>query len=215
MIDVMIQEWGAAGSGYVGTADGLDADALAGALRRAEADGRPVALLGTTASFALFFDYCDMRGLAFTLPAASRLMETGGAKGMDGEAQRFVQQPAFLEACRRILNLAAHAVIHEYGMTELSSQFYAAGSAEAFQAPRWVRVRTIDPGTGDDVPAGTPGLLCHYDLANLHSVMAIQTDDIGIRSAGTDDRFQIIGRAAGAERRGCSLDPAAATLTRL
>jgi hypothetical protein len=71
----------------------------------------------------------------------------------------------------------------------------------------------IDPATGDDVPDGAPGLLRVYDLANLHSVMAIQTDDIGIRSDDGSGRFQLLGRAAGAEPRGCSLDPAAASVS--
>jgi hypothetical protein len=45
-----------------------------------------------------------------------------------------------------------------------------------------------------------------FDLANTFSVMAIQTEDLGIRHA---DGFQLAGRAALAENRGCSLMPAA------
>ncbi|MEW6324481.1 MAG: long-chain fatty acid--CoA ligase [Nitrospirota bacterium] len=212
MIDRLISRWGAPGSGYVGTAAGLDADALAAALRRAEEDGKPIALLGTTAAVALFFAYCDERGLTFALPASSRIMDTGGAKGLGGDTTRYADRPAFLEACRRILNLYPRAVINEYGMTELCSQFYAAGSASGFSIPHWVRVQAIDPRTDDDAPAGEPGLLRHYDLANLESVMAIQTDDLGLRrTAG--GRFHLLGRASGAEARGCSLDPAALSLS--
>jgi hypothetical protein len=40
------------------------------------------------------------------------------------------------------------------------------------------------------------------DLANVWSVAAIQTEDLGIRR---EDGFELIGRAEKAEPRGCSL----------
>ena len=45
-------------------------------------------------------------------------------------------------------------------------------------------------------------MLCHYDLANAGSVMAVLTEDLGI---AFDDGFRVLGRARGAEPRGCSL----------
>jgi len=44
--------------------------------------------------------------------------------------------------------------------------------------------------------------LRHFDLANLNSVLAIQTEDLG-RVAGSG--FELLGRAPGAQLRGCSL----------
>lgn len=46
------------------------------------------------------------------------------------------------------------------------------------------------------------GLLRHYDLANLHSATALQTDDVGV---AVGDGFEILGRASGTEARGCSM----------
>jgi hypothetical protein len=46
------------------------------------------------------------------------------------------------------------------------------------------------------------GVLRHFDLANCGSVSALQTEDIGLAVA---DGFEITGRAADAEARGCSL----------
>jgi hypothetical protein len=46
-------------------------------------------------------------------------------------------------------------------------------------------------------------VLLHYDLANTDSVMALQTEDLGVE---VDGGFRVLGRAAGAEPRGCSLD---------
>src|SRR5439155_12772644 len=68
--------------------------------------------------------------------------------------------------------------------------------------PPWTRVRVMDPETLAPVPEGTAGLLCHFDLANLYSVAAVQTDDLGV---WIEDGFEVLGRAAGAEPRGCSL----------
>ncbi len=60
----------------------------------------------------------------------------------------------------------------------------------------------IDPETLVEVRPDQTGLLRHFDLANAGSVMAIQTDDIGYT---TGAGFAIIGRALGAEARGCAL----------
>ena len=41
-----------------------------------------------------------------------------------------------------------------------------------------------------------------FDLANVRSVLAIQTEDIGVRRGSG---FELVGRATLAEARGCSL----------
>jgi hypothetical protein len=215
MIDLFIQRWGTPESCYLGKSDGLDGMVLTEALDRAVVEGQPVALVGTTAAFARWFEQCDARGWRIVLPPGSRLMDTGGRKSIDGlqtiSLDAIDHRELFLAACERILGLPAHAVVNEYGMTELSSQFYDRGVGMKM-IPPWVRLRVIDPATGDDVPPGHTGLLCHYDLANLHSVMAVQTDDLGMQPPGVTDRFHLLGRVAGAEPRGCSLDASAALL---
>jgi len=52
------------------------------------------------------------------------------------------------------------------------------------------------------VAAGETGLIRVFDLANIFSMMAVQTEDLGLRRG---DGFELIGRAAKAEARGCSL----------
>ena len=42
----------------------------------------------------------------------------------------------------------------------------------------------------------------HTDLANYNSVLSILTEDVGIVGA---DGFQLLGRAEGAQAKGCSL----------
>lgn len=245
MIDLLMREWGTAESRYLGASGGLDGEALRQLLLTV-AEGEPVALFGTTAAFAQWFEECHARGWRVTLPPGSRLMDTGGRKPTEeaglplspAACNAIDQHDVFLSSAERLLGLSAHAVVNEYGMTELSSQFYgssyvgapaststspqrsASGSAMPphpeptllYTAPPWVRVRVIDPATGDDMPPGETGVLCHYDLANLHSVMAVHTDDLGMRPPGGADVFSLLGRAAGSEPRGCSLDPSAVLL---
>jgi hypothetical protein len=68
--------------------------------------------------------------------------------------------------------------------------------------PPWARVQIISPETGREVAEGETGLIRIFDLANVRSVLAIQTEDLGVRRA---DGFELLGRVASAEPRGCSL----------
>jgi hypothetical protein len=63
-------------------------------------------------------------------------------------------------------------------------------------------VQIISPETGCEVSYGETGLIRVFDLANVFSVMAIQTEDLGIRRGVG---FELVGRASLAEARGCSL----------
>jgi hypothetical protein len=98
-------------------------------------------------------------------------------------------------------------------MSEMASQFYdsplrdhALGTTRPARkiAPPWLRTCILDPITGQEAAPGAPGLLVHYDLANLNSVLAIQTEDMGY-AADDGDGFVLLGRAPGAVLRGCSL----------
>jgi hypothetical protein len=96
-------------------------------------------------------------------------------------------------------------------MTEMASQFYDNVLYNRFRqsneprykiSPPWVRTLVFDPETLTEVPPSQTGLLRHFDLANVGSVMAIQTDDLGYT---TGAGFDITGRAPGTEARGCAL----------
>ena len=65
-----------------------------------------------------------------------------------------------------------------------------------------MRVRILDPATLAEAPAGTPGLISVLDLANLGSALHLLTEDLGVAEG---DGFRLLGRAAGADLRGCSL----------
>lgn len=207
MISVLIDEVGAPQSEHCATIDGgIDERRLVDILDSAEAAGEPVCLLGTSLAYVRWLDSLNEQGVTFSLPAGSRLMDTGGYKGQGRE----VGESTLREMYGELLGIPASHCINEYGMTEMCSQFYDStlrdavhGRADARRklVPPWVRTRVVDPDTLEPVPEG-PGLLQHFDLANAGSVMALQTEDVGVAAA---DGFRLLGRAPGAVPRGCSI----------
>jgi Acyl-protein synthetase, LuxE len=163
---------------------------------------RPALVFTTALALAQWLDFLDRQDLRFRLPAGTVVFETGGFKGREGEVTR----QALLDRLAARLGVPAQALVREYGMTELSSQCYtrvlAGGDPDLFVAPAWVRVRVLDPVTLAEAPAGAPGLLAIFDLANLGSAVHLLTEDLGVAEG---PGFRLLGRAPGAALRGCSL----------
>ena len=136
-------------------------------------------------------------------------METGGFKGRSREVSRDELHAALAER----FMIPIESVVNQYGMTELGSQFYDSTLIDPTGprrklTPPWTRVRFIDPETACDVGAGEVGMILVHDLANTGSVAAIQTADLGravLDHRGEVIGFDVIGRAEGAEARGCSV----------
>ena len=213
MFETVRRAFGSSDSHFSGQTDStgawvLDWDTTFDALRKFIGWERPLALLGTAFSFVHLLDALATRNLIFTVPAGSRAMETGGYKGRS----RTMPQAELRALITRHLGIPASHIVGEYGMSELSSQAYdcTAGSPErgtrnetrTFQFPPWARVRMVCPETGREVAEGETGWIQVYDLANIRSVLAVQTEDLGIRRG---QGFEWIGRGALAEPRGCSL----------
>jgi hypothetical protein len=184
---------------------GLDVARLAGRLVALQTSGDAVLLAGPTAAFVKLFD----GGHTFRLGPGSRLMDTGGAKGLE----RPISRAGFLRACWTHLGVPTYFCVNEYGMTELCSQRYESELRDRFAgrslaprrlvAPPWLRTRVLDPDTLASVRPGDVGLLCHHDLANAGSVSVVLTEDLG-RVTG-DDGIEIVGRVPGAVPRGCGM----------
>jgi len=160
-------------------------------------DDRPVLVLAVTGALLRLADHAERQGRRWRLPAGSLVLDTGGCKGYPEDLDR----GRILARYRAVLGVDAEAVINEYGMTEMCSQLYARAAGPAI-APPWVRTLVCDPVTGREAPRGRAGLLRHVDLANLGSVIAVQTEDVG---RAVEGGIEILGRVAGAEPRGCSL----------
>lgn len=207
MAEWVIADLGAPGSAYFIDDTGVHLEAFAAAVSRVQHEGTPVCILAITSALVAFFDWCETHGCQFALPGGSRLMDTGGNKGKG----RVISRNGFLQACWKYLKIAGYYCVNEYGMTEMASQFYDNVLYNRFRqsneprykiGPPWVRTLVVDPETLTAVPPSQTGLLRHFDLANAGSVLAIQTDDVGY---ATGSGFEILGRAPGAEARGCAL----------
>jgi hypothetical protein len=204
MMDVVARERGGGATGWYLHEDALDVERFVYDAGAAAAEGTPVCLATTAFALVALLDDLAARRTTLALPSGSRLMETGGFKGRTRVVER-----AWLygEAAAR-LGLPIDAIVAEYGMTELSSQYYDAPRTRDRVEPRvktpppWLRPIVVD-GEGRPVPRGVVGALRHIDLANRGSVIAIETEDLG---ALVDDGLVLLGREQGAELRGCSLD---------
>jgi hypothetical protein len=179
----------------------VDLPGLCEALSDAQQRGEPFALLGASYSFVHLIDELKQRGLSFRLPAGSRVLDTGGYKGQS----RDLPLDTFYAELSALLGIERSHCINMYGMTELSTQFYDAGNASVpsvKSGPHWIRSRLVDPLTGRDVAPAERGILVHCDLANFNSVTTILTEDVGLAA---DGGFLLLGRAEGAQAKGCSL----------
>jgi hypothetical protein len=211
MMRTVARERGDGADGWHLHGDALDVDGFVRDVARARADGVAVCLATTAFALVGLLDALAERGADCALPAGSRIMETGGFKGRS----RVVERAALYAQASARLGVPVASIVAEYGMTELSSQYYD-GLAERARieprvkvAPPWLRAVVVD-GEGRPLPAGVVGAVRHVDLANRGSVIAVDTEDLGALVDASTGSAQaglvLLGREHGAELRGCSLD---------
>ncbi len=217
MSDAVIRQFGARDSLFTGDVDAngawkLDMDRALFAIRKSMCANRPLVLLGTAFNFVHLLDHFAANNMRYRLARGSRVIETGGYKGRSRE----IPKTELHALITKHLGIAPTHIVTEYGMSELSSQAYdsvvqtpeagrvgaPSNAPRAFLFPPWARAQIISPETEVEVSDGETGLIRIFDLANVRSVMAIQTEDLGVRRG---DSFELLGRATAAEMRGCSL----------
>lgn len=212
MFDTVSRAFGTAQSIFCGEVENEGAWFLSlaradSALRAAVASARPVTVMGTAFNFVHLLDRLADLGERIALPPGSCALETGGYKGRS----RVLAKSDLHAFITDRLGIPPERIVCEYGMSELSSQAYdlsissprpAPRASRLFRFPPWARVQIVSPETGREVAEGETGLLRIFDLANVWSVLAVQTEDLAIRRVGG---FELLGRAAAAEPRGCSL----------
>jgi phenylacetate-coenzyme A ligase PaaK-like adenylate-forming protein len=163
----------------------------------------PIILFGTAFSLLHLLESTEER---WSLPPGSLVVETGGFKGRT----RVVGAANFRARLADRFGFDPADIWSEYGMSEMASQLYGLGMTSAKSGPHWLRTRLLDASTFEEVdPASQTliapqGLIVQYDLANWNSVLAIETQDLGIW-AGSGPAIVLIGRAPGSQLRGCSL----------
>jgi hypothetical protein len=183
--------------------DDVDAGGFAAALQAAIDEERAVCIAGTAFGLVALLDALAESGTRFAAPPGSRVMETGGFKGRS----RVVARDELYAQLEDRLGIPQDAIVAEYGMTELVSQYYDSPASRRSEvrvkvAPPWLRTLVVDDA-GREVAAGETGFLRHLDLGNVSSVLAVETEDRGYRSG---DGIVLLGRALDAPARGCSLD---------
>jgi len=193
----------------------------------------PVCILGTAFSFVHFLDHLRDQGKRIQLPPGSIAMETGGYKGKSRELPRVelhnlisshlgirprdivceygmseLSSQAYGKVssvrCQGTDRKNPHA-LNPTLITRSASPVPLTPDTRhspLFHFPPWARAQIISPETGREVNEGETGLIRVFDLANVYSVMAIQTEDLAIKRGSG---FELLGRAALAEPRGCSL----------
>jgi hypothetical protein len=215
MISWMIEAFGTSDALCVADRKGVQIPLALEFLRAAERRHEAVCLVGTTAAFGALFEELRAQGSRLSLARGSRLMDTGGAKG-----QTIPLRPEqVVERAHSLLGLDSALVINEYGMTEMCSQMYDAtrfnmrdshrdiplderAGERSKAGPAWLGVAAVDPVSLQRVADGSPGLLRFFDLANVGSVSAILTGDLGVVRNGA---VRVLGRAEDGEARGCAL----------
>jgi len=187
MVDYLIRRSGSPSSGfYLHNRDTLLTD-----LKKLRNSGRRIMLWGVT--FALL-DLAEQIGPDL---GDCMIFETGGMKGRRKEITRQELHDIIRS------NTGAKEIYSEYGMTELLSQAYTTGGTR-FQNNPWLRV--IGRDLSDPFEKGLLDETCGInviDLANIHSVAFIETQDIGRVYA--DGSFEVLGRMDNSDVRGCNL----------
>ena len=207
----LIERFGLPGSRFLMGPEGLDTTGLMDELRRAESENTPVTLCGASFGFVHLLDALDGQKQHFKLPDGSRSLDAGGFKGRS----RVVEKSDLHDTISACFGIDRSHTVNLLGMTELSTQLYddtLAAKMDGRQAiegkvnPPWTATVAVDPSNLEPVETGDLGLLVHLDLANVERPACIRTQDVGRIIAGEHgDGFEIYGRIAGSESRGCSL----------
>lgn len=202
MMGVISALRGDGNTGWYVRGDDLFFDAFITDVRAAREDEQPVCIAATAFALVHVLDEMRARDLYLSLPTGSRVMETGGFKGRS----RIVDRAELYAEIAERFAMPEDDINAEYGMTELTSQYYG---VRRKAAPPWLRPRVVGPD-GKTLPNGVVGALVHVDLANRSSCVAVQTEDLGVQfdpsTASGQAGLVLIGRESGAALRGCSLD---------
>jgi anaerobic magnesium-protoporphyrin IX monomethyl ester cyclase len=192
------REFGTDKSEYFISPRGLAVDELISALRESQSENEPICLMGATSGFVYFFNNCREKGVTFKLPEGSRVCDGGGYQGTFGACSREQYYPLVKE----FLGVPEYMCVNALGMGESGTNYFdnvlrdyfrdkSVGERYKVDLP-WTRTIVVGVRTGKRMPKGELGLIRHYDLTNMATVLAVQTDNIGFEA---DKGFEIMGRS--------------------
>jgi hypothetical protein len=198
-LDQSRQHFGTPDSMFLVGRTGVDVKRLVEALRDSESSGVPICIIGATSAYVYFFNACREKGMTFRLPVGSRVCDGGGYRGRFG----VVTREDYYRLVSDVLGVPEHHCVNTLGLGETATNYFddtlrgcVLGSPAAPRhkvPPPWTRTQVFDIESREVCPPGKVGLIRHYDLCNLPTVIGVQSDNLGV----TDERggFEIIGRA--------------------
>ena len=164
---------------------GIDINGLLRALRESEATGVPVALIGATSAYVYFFQACRRKKMSFKLPPGSRVCDGGGYRGRFG----VVTRDDYTAMVKEILDVPDSHCVNVLGEAETATNLFDDSLRRKVKGlparkrtrpvPPWSRVLAMSVDTLKPLPDGEVGLLAHWDLANVPTVLAVITDNLG------------------------------------
>lgn len=170
------------------------------ALRESEARGVPIALIGATSAYIYFFQSCRKRKMKFRLPAGSRICDGGGYRNRFGVYTR----DDYYAMVEEVLGIPDTHCVNVLGEAETATNLFDDALRRHVKGlPRRTRTRPVPPWSRvlamsiDDLtplPDGEVGLLAHWDLANVPTVLAVITDNLGY-TTDSGRGCEMVGRA--------------------
>ena len=199
-MDETLRVFGAPDSMFLLGKSGIDVKALIQALRESEVSGTPVTLIGATSAYVYFFQACRRKGMSFRLPPGSRVCDGGGYRGRFGQVTR----EDYYAMVHEILGVPESHCVNVLGEAETATNLFddALRRCTLGEPPRkrtrpvppWSRVRAMSIDDLKPLPDGEVGLLAHWDLANVPTVLAVITDNLGYTTDGGRG-CEMVGRA--------------------
>jgi hypothetical protein len=198
-LDQSRQHFGTEDSTFLVGRTGVDIKRLVAALRDSERTGRPVTMIGATSAYVYFLKACREKGVSFRLPAGSRVCDGGGYRGRFG----VVTRDDYYRLVDKVLGVPAHHCVNTLGLGETATNYFDTVLRDKVlgrptgprhkASPPWTRTQVYDIDTREVLPPGKVGLLRHFDLCNLPTVLGVQSDNLGVMDESGG--FEIIGRA--------------------
>jgi hypothetical protein len=198
--------------GLVANAQGgldLGFEDLESAARAFGESGEPPVVFGFT--FVLFKHVLEpfrAAGRRLDMPRGTSVVHIGGWKKLAAER---ISPAAFKQAVAGTFGVDPARITDFYGFTEQLGVVYPEDGDGNKVCPAFAEVVVRDPATLEPLPDGAAGLLEFLTpLPHSYPGLAVLTDDLGRivgRGVGpggwNGTRFQVLGRAANTEPRGC------------
>jgi len=199
-MDQTRQAFGTPDSMFLLGKTGIDIKSLLKALRESEASGVPVALIGATSAYVYFFQACRRKKMSFRLPPGSRICDGGGYRGRFGPVSR----EDYYAMVEENLGIPESHCVNVLGEAETATNLFDDALRRHVKGlpprqrtrpvPPWSRVLAMSIDDLKPLPDGEVGLLAHWDLANVPTVLAVITDNLGYTTDGGRG-CEMVGRA--------------------